>query len=272
MAFFANFPTIAGLGQFGGFDFWLEDRKGAGRPALYGAMGALLGKTAQQPEHRQRAAERAAAGAAAQAQARPHAGASRWASTITDVYSAVQLMLAPVYVNDFLFEGRVLRVTMQADAPFRMNEESLQRFYLPAGTTADTNRFSFAGDNASDGMVPLSSVLRSTWTVAPPSQARFNGFPAVNINGGPAPGKSSGEAMKEMERIVRRGSAAGLRLRLGGPVVPGTALRRRGADVVRVVDPRGVPVPRGAVRELGDAHRGVAGGARGHHRFGVRGA
>ncbi len=63
---------------------------------------------------------------------------------IGDVYSAMQLMLAPVYVNDFLFEGRVLRVTMQADAPFRMNEDSLQRFYLPAGTTADTNRFAFA--------------------------------------------------------------------------------------------------------------------------------
>ena len=80
--------------------------------------------------------------------------------TITDVYSAVQLMLAPVYVNDFLFEGRVLRVTMQADAPFRMNDQSLQRFYLPAGTTADTNRFAFAGDNANDGMVPLSSLLQ----------------------------------------------------------------------------------------------------------------
>ena len=87
---------------------------------------------------------------------------------ISDVYAAVQLMLAPVYVNDFMFEGRVLRVTMQADVPFRMNEDALQRFIYPPGTTAETNRFSFAGDNASDGMVPLSSVLRSTWTVAPP--------------------------------------------------------------------------------------------------------
>jgi multidrug efflux pump len=201
MAFFANFPTIAGLGQFGGFDFWLEDRTGAGRPALYGAMGALLGKSANNPNL-----------ASVQPNEMPPAPqlkltldrtqAESMGLAISDVYSAVQLMLAPVYVNDFLYQGRVLRVTMQADAPFRMSDESLRRFYLPAGAAAGTNAFAIAGDNANDSMVPLSSLLRSTWTVAPPSQARFNGFPAVNINGSPAPGKSSGEAMREMERIV----------------------------------------------------------------------
>jgi multidrug efflux pump len=130
---------------------------------------------------------------------------------ISDVYSAVQLMLAPVYVNDFIFEGRVLRVTMQADAPYRMNEESLQRFYLPAGTTG-TMASAFAGDNSSDGMVPLSSVLRSNWVVAAPSQSRFNGFPAIQLNGGPKldEGKSTGEAMAEMERIVREDLPPGL--------------------------------------------------------------
>jgi multidrug efflux pump len=202
MAFFANFPTIAGLGQFGGFDFWLEDRAGAGRPALYEAMGALLGKAANNPNL-----------ASVQPNELPPAPqlnvridrtqAESMGLSIGDVYTAMQLMLAPVYVNDFLFEGRVLRVTMQADAPYRMNEDSFQRFYLPAGTDATTNRFAVAGDNANDGMVPLSSVVRSSWTVAAPSQARFNGFPAVNINGAPGAGKSSGEAMGEMERIVR---------------------------------------------------------------------
>ncbi|MEO8019195.1 MAG: multidrug efflux RND transporter permease subunit [Pseudomonadota bacterium] len=200
---FVNFPTIPGLGNFGGFEFWLEDRKSVGRPALYGAMGALLGKAGNNPTLE-----------GVQPNELPPAPqlnltldreqAQSMGLPIGDVYTAVQLMLAPVYVNDFVFEGRVLRVTMQADAPFRMNEESLGRFYLPAGTTADTNRFSFAGDTASDGMVPLSSVLRSQWTVAAPSQARFNGFPAIQLNGGPKVGKSSGEAMKEMERIVRQ--------------------------------------------------------------------
>src|SRR6188768_528791 len=202
MAFFFNFPTIPGLGDFGGFEFWLEDRKGMGRPALYGGMGALLGKAGTsdvlagvQPREMPPSPQLKLTLDREQAES--------MGLTISDVYTAVQLMLAPVYVNDFIFEGRVLRVTMQADAPFRMNDQALQRFYLPAGTTSESNRFSFAGDTQTDGMVPLSSVLRSNWTVAAPSQARFNGFPAIQFSGGAKPGKSSGQAMAEMEKIVR---------------------------------------------------------------------
>src|SRR4029079_241653 len=103
--------------------------------------------------------------------------------TTTDVYQTIQLMLAPVYVNDFYYEGRVLRATMQADAPFRMNENSLRHFYLPAGTNSTTNSFAVTGDDAGDNMVPLSSVLRSEWNVTAPSLARYNGYAAINING-----------------------------------------------------------------------------------------
>src|SRR5688572_6053673 len=121
MALFFNFPTIPGLGEFGGFDFWLEDRAGAGRGALYGAMGAMLGKGTNNPNL-----------SGLQPNELPPAPqlnikvdrtqAESMGLNVSDVYSAAQLMLAPVYVNDFIFEGRVLRVTMQADAPFRMNE------------------------------------------------------------------------------------------------------------------------------------------------------
>src|SRR6185295_16748071 len=55
---------------------------------------------------------------------------------ISDVFSAVRLMLAPVYINDFYFEGRVLRVLMQADAPFRSSADSIRHFYLPATMAA----------------------------------------------------------------------------------------------------------------------------------------
>jgi multidrug efflux pump len=208
MAFFANFPTVSGLGEFGGFEFWIEDRKAAGRGALYGALGQVMGKTAQN-EYVTNVQPRELAPAPQLNLTVDRAQAESMGLSISDVYTAVQLMLAPVYVNDFIFEGRVLRVVMQADAPFRMNEESLDRFYLPAGTTAETNRFAMAGDNANDGMVPLSSVLRSTWTVAAPSQARFNGFPAIQLSGVPKPGHSSGEAMAEMERIVREDVGGG---------------------------------------------------------------
>jgi multidrug efflux pump len=215
MALFFNFPTIPGLGNFGGFEFWLEDRKAGGRPALYGALGAMMGAAAKSPVV-----------AGVQPNELPPAPqlnlsldreqAQSMGLAISDVYAAVQLMLAPVYVNDFIFEGRVLRVTMQADAPYRMNEEALQRFYLPAGTATGTSGFAFAGDNTSDSMVPLSSVLRSNWVVAAPSQSRFNGFPAIQLNGGAKPGRSTGEAMQEMERIVRDDLPPGLGFDWGG--------------------------------------------------------
>jgi multidrug efflux pump len=122
---------------------------------------------------------------------------------IDDVYNAIQLMLAPVYVNDLYYQGRVLRVQMQADAPFRMNEDALSRFYLPT-TVANGNAFALQGETTSDGMVPLSSVVRSNWVVAPPTLQRFNGFSAMQIVGSnnQAAGYSSGEAMEEMTRIV----------------------------------------------------------------------
>ncbi len=201
-AFFVNLPTINGLGQFGGFDFWLEDRSNVGREGLYGAMGALMGKSATNTiVENVRPGELPPAPRLQLTLDRSQAEAMGLSTE--QVYGAIQLMLAPVYVNDFYYEGRVLRVLMQADATFRMNEQSLSRFYLPAGTTSETNNFVFTGDSAGDGMVPLSSVLRSTWTVAPPSLARFNGFAAVNINGNAKQGFSSGDAMNEMERIVR---------------------------------------------------------------------
>jgi multidrug efflux pump len=82
-----------------------------------------------------------------------------------------------------------------------MNEDALSRFYLPT-TAAENNAYVREGETTSDGMVPLASVVTSKWVVAPPTIQRFNGFAAMNITGGPAPGYSSGEAMAEMQRIV----------------------------------------------------------------------
>jgi multidrug efflux pump len=199
--FFLSLPTIRGLGAFGGFDFWLEDRTGVGRPALYGALGQLM---------------QSAAKSDVITNVRPNelpptptlrltldrAQAQSMGLTTQDVYQTIQLMLAPVYINDFYYEGRVLRATMQADAPFRMNENSLRHFYLPAGTSSTTNSLAVTGDDSGDNMVPLSSVLQTSWDVTAPSLARYNGYAAVNINGTAKPGRSSGEAMDEMRRIT----------------------------------------------------------------------
>jgi len=192
--FVANLPTVNGLGQFGGFDMYLQDRTGQGRDALMGAMGTLLGKAGE---------NKALVGV------RPNSlapspqlkldvdrlQAQAMGLQVGDIYNAIQLMLAPVYVNDFVQGGRVKRVTMQADGPFRTGPESLAHYFTPSDT------------KDADGvptMIPLTNVVKAKWEVASPSLTRYNGFAAVEIVGSQAPGHSSGEAMKAMQTIVEK--------------------------------------------------------------------
>jgi multidrug efflux pump len=114
--------------------------------------------------------------------------------SVSDVYNAIQLMLAPVYVNDFFYEGRVKRVIMQADAPYRMNENALSHFYTPSSKAS--------GTSGGDGMIPLSGVVSAKWFTGPPARSRYNGYSAVEIVGNAAPGYSSGQAMTAMQKIV----------------------------------------------------------------------
>ncbi|GAB3309227.1 multidrug efflux RND transporter permease subunit [Luteimonas notoginsengisoli] len=193
--FVINLPTVNGLGQFGGFDMYLQDRGGNGRAALGQAMGTLLGKASQDP---------------ALTAVRPNTladapqlkldvdrtQAQAMGLSVNDIYNAIGLMLAPVYVNDFTDAGRVKRVTMQADRDYRTGPESLSRFYTPApGVDAD---------GTGGGMIPISNVVQSHWTTAPPSLSRYNGYAAVEIVGSQAPGHSSGEAMNAMQGIVEK--------------------------------------------------------------------
>jgi len=194
--FVINLPTVNGLGQFGGFDMYLQDRSGQGREALASAMGALLGKAGQ---------NKALVGVRPNALADSpqlkldvdRVQADAMGLSVGDIYSAIQLMLAPVYVNDFLQGGRVKRVTMQADAPYRTGPESLAHFYTPSNGAA-------SGANGMPTMIPLSNVVHAKWDVASPSLTRYNGFAAMEIVGSQAPGHSSGEAMQAMEQIIEK--------------------------------------------------------------------
>ena len=184
--FMINLPTVRGLGQFGGFDFYLEDRGGMGRAALADTQNAVLKKAADNPvltsvrlNSLQPAPRLQLSVDRVQAEA--------LGLSVSDVFTEVQLMLAPVYANDFLYQGRVLRVLLQADAPFRMSPDALSHFYLP---------------NANNAMIPLSNFVRPSWVVADPALIRYNGYPAVEITGSNAPDKSSGQAMTEMQKIV----------------------------------------------------------------------
>src|SRR4249919_1228855 len=192
--FVANLPTVNGLGQFGGFDMYLQDRTGQGRDALMGAMGTLLGKAGEnkalvgvRPNTLEPSPQLKLDVDRLQAQA--------MGLEVGDIYSAIQLMLAPIYVNDFVQGGRVKRVNMQADGRFRTGPESLAHYYTPS-TTKDADGL--------PTMIPLSNVVKAKWEVASPSLTRYNGFAAVEIVGSQAPGHSSGEAMNAMQTIVEK--------------------------------------------------------------------
>lgn len=191
--FVVNLPTVQGLGQFGGFDMWLQDRTGQGQAALAQARNMLLGQAGQNPALvgvRPNSLEDAP-------QLQLHVDrvqAQSMGLQVSDIYNAISLMLAPVYANDFFYEGRIKRVNLRADAPFRTGAESLDSFYTPS---------------TGGGMIPLSTVVDSEWITGPPSLSRYQGYAAVNIVGSPAPGHSSGEAMQMMEDIVQNDLPAG---------------------------------------------------------------
>ncbi|MEJ2362619.1 MAG: efflux RND transporter permease subunit, partial [Gammaproteobacteria bacterium] len=188
--FVVNLPTIRGLGRFGGFDFRLEDRGGLGHAELIKARNRLLAAAAKDPALygvRPNQLEDAP-------EVHMHVDrvqAKAMGLSLPDIYDAIRLMLAPVYANDFNYQGRVLKVLVQADAPYRSRPEDLSRYYIPAG------------DGSLDHMVPLSSVVSSSWQLAPPAIDHYNGYPSIQINGGASPGHSSGEAMSAMAKIVK---------------------------------------------------------------------
>ncbi|MGV8958813.1 MAG: multidrug efflux RND transporter permease subunit [Stenotrophomonas sp.] len=199
--FVVNLPTVQGLGQFGGFDMWLQDRGGAGYAQLIQARNTLMGKAAEQSNLLTGVRPNGLEDAPQLKLEVDRVQAQTMGLGVTDIYSAIQLMLAPVYVNDFFYEGRIKRVTLQADAPYRTGAESLRNFYTPSAFSSNAD-----GTRA---MIPLSNVVKSQWISSSPSLSRYNGYSAVEIVGSPAPGRSSGEAMKAMEGIVNNDLPAG---------------------------------------------------------------
>ena len=180
-------PAVIELGQAKGFDFQLLDRGGVGHEALMAARNQLLGMAAQNP---------------ALTKVRPNgledvpeywvdvdwdkAGAQML--PINTIHNTISAAFGSAYVNDFIQSGRVKRVYVQADAPYRMLPQDLEKLYVR---------------NNTGNMVPFASFASGHWTSGSPKLERFNGFPSLNILGEPAPGRSSGEAMEAMENIVK---------------------------------------------------------------------
>ena len=181
-------PPVLELSVSSGFDFYLQDNYGQGHEALTRARDLFLEKAAQskllanvRPNGQEDTPQ-------LHLDIDPRMVASHGLS-MSDVSDTLSIAWGGRYIDDFLDRGRVKRVIMQADAPFRMAPEDFGRWSVR---------------NSEGKMVSVSSFADLRWEQGPPQLQRYNGVSAMNINGEPAPGTSTGEAMSEIERIVAK--------------------------------------------------------------------
>jgi len=182
-----NPPPIPELGTASGFDFELVDRAGVGHDKLMAARNQLLGLAAKDPilalvrpnglsdmpEYRVKIDQEKASAL----------GVSL--STIDQTFS---IAWASNYVNNFLdTDSRIKKVYVQADAQFRMNPDDLNQYYVR---------------NAQNNMVPFTSFATGSWIFGSPKLERYNGVSSTEIQGAAAAGKSSGDAITEMEKLA----------------------------------------------------------------------
>jgi hydrophobe/amphiphile efflux-1 (HAE1) family protein len=181
-------PAVTELGRAKGFDFQLLDRGGLGHDKLMAARNQLLGMAAKDPRL---------------TKVRPNGlddvpeyridvdweRAGALGVPVNSIHNVISAAFGSAYVNDFIHRGRVKRVYVQADAPYRMLPQDLEKLYL---------------QNTSGKMVPFSAFASGHWRKGAPQLDRFNGFPSINIWGEPAEGRSSGEAMQAIESFVAK--------------------------------------------------------------------
>ncbi|HEY0665593.1 MAG TPA: efflux RND transporter permease subunit [Gallionella sp.] len=186
MIFAINVPPIPELAAAGGFDFRLQDRGGVGREKLMEARNMVLGMASQNPVLTRVRPE----GQEPSPQLQLNINTLKARALGIDsaeLNVALQSLLGVSYINDFVREGRILRVQMQAEAKTRSTPQQILR--VPVR-------------NAQGGMVPLSEIATLRWTVGAPKLDRYNGIPSMKISGSPAPGKSSGDALQAMQDIA----------------------------------------------------------------------
>ncbi len=181
-------PAIQELGNSTGFDFYLQDSLNKGHDALVAAQGQLLGMAAQNPK---------LVGVRPNGQADApmykvnidHVKLRALDVSINDVNQILSAAWGGAYINDYIDRGRVKKVMVQSDAEYRMQPKDFDSWYVR---------------NAKGEMVPFSAFASGEWTYGSPLLQRFDGLPAMNIQGGAAPGVSTGEAMEEIEAMVEK--------------------------------------------------------------------
>ncbi|HVK13336.1 MAG TPA: efflux RND transporter permease subunit [Gemmataceae bacterium] len=181
-------PAIQGLGFAGGFQMQIEDRGGAGLPALQERATAIMDAARKRPEFDPtKFASTFRAGVPQVYLNIDRVKAEQKGVKLDDVFAALQANLGSVYVNDFNLLGRTYQVRVQADARFRADPGLLDRLEVK---------------NREGRPVPLGTLLTAESQIGPLSVIRYNLYPAAAINGQAAPGVSSGEALKAMEDVA----------------------------------------------------------------------
>ncbi|MBL8260011.1 MAG: efflux RND transporter permease subunit [Candidatus Competibacteraceae bacterium] len=179
-------PPVPELGRASGYAFYLKDNIGLGHEALLAARNQLLGMAAQskllvrvRPN-----------GQEDTPQLRIEVDVQKAAAlglSMADINATLATAWGGSYIDDYLDRGRVKRVYLQADAPFRMTPEDFDRWSVR---------------NSAGEMTPVSSIATSRWSYGSPRLERYNGVSAMEINGEAQPGVSTGEAMAEIERLA----------------------------------------------------------------------
>lgn len=181
-----NPPAIAELGNSTGFDLQLQDLGGLGHEKLLEARNQLLemcGRSKLVVGVRVQGLDDAS-----QLKIDVDEGkAGALGVALADINSTLQTSFGSAYVNNFINGNRVQRVIVQLDAPYRMSPDDIQRIFVR---------------NRTGTMVPLSAFCTVRWVYGSPQLQNYNGFPAYEIVGVAAPGRSTGDAMIEMEEMI----------------------------------------------------------------------
>ena len=220
-------PAIPGLGNAGGFSFWLQDRSGGTVEFLDQNLQKFLAACRRRPE---------LAGVTSQFSAsvpQIYADVDRdkvlkQGVAVADVYQTLQAYLGGLYLNQFNRFGRQWRVFLQAEGEERRREQDIKQYYVR---------------NNDGDMVPLSALVTTRWISGPEYTNRFNLYRAAQVIGGAAPGYSSGQAMAALEEVAKDSPAARDGLRLGRSLLPGEASFGGCGDVLRAVAALRLPDP-----------------------------
>ncbi len=183
-----NAPAIAGLSNFGGFQYKLEDISGTNSlDTMLQAMGGLLGRANQTPDLQAVFSTYSANSPQLMIDV-DRAKAKALGIPIKDIFNTLQSFLGSQYVNDFNLSRRTYRVYIQADKQFRANPEDIGRLFVRS---------------AQGQMIPLSNLVKLKPTIGAQTINHYNLFRSIEINGGPAPGFSSGQALQTMEQLSK---------------------------------------------------------------------